>query len=220
MAYVDYYQVLGIAPTAPDEIIKKAYRRLVLQFHPDRHQGKPEFQGKIRQINIAYGVLGNPDSRQSYDRLRLGGIRRQSVEPAADEVGSPNPAIILEAMETTLADEGRKEVFGFMMKNIQRVKAELAEIRDRTVTMQGYDSFRVDVVRKRALEVMSALLTAEMEDQQVRLLDVALQMLISQGVGLAGDDNAESLRQHLTQAFTRGRLDGYQEACELFYVRR
>ena len=70
----DYYDVLGIDRNASDEDIKKAYRKLAFQFHPDRNHdiGAEE---KFKEINEAYEVLSSPDKRAAYDRY---GHARQS----------------------------------------------------------------------------------------------------------------------------------------------
>ncbi len=70
----DHYAVLGVERSADALEIKKAYRRLTLQFHPDRHPGDPAAHERFRQINQAYDVLGDPRKRARYDtQSRLGG---------------------------------------------------------------------------------------------------------------------------------------------------
>jgi curved DNA-binding protein len=66
----DYYKVLGVPRTATDDDIKKAYRKLAMQYHPDRNSGKEEWANeKFKAINEAYAVLGNQDKRSQYDRF-------------------------------------------------------------------------------------------------------------------------------------------------------
>ena len=66
MAHLDYYAILGISPQASDEEIKKVYRQLALQYHPDRNRGNPEAEIRIREINAAYEILGNPEREHYY----------------------------------------------------------------------------------------------------------------------------------------------------------
>jgi len=66
----DYYEVLGIPRNSTDEQIKKAYRKLAMQYHPDRNPGKEEWANeKFKEINEAYGVLGDPQKRRQYDQF-------------------------------------------------------------------------------------------------------------------------------------------------------
>jgi chaperone protein DnaJ len=63
----DYYGVLGVPRNASEGEIKKAFRRLAFQYHPD-HNSDPEAEGKFKEINEAYQVLSDPDKRSRYDR--------------------------------------------------------------------------------------------------------------------------------------------------------
>src|ERR1700756_4082555 len=65
----DYYEVLGLERTAGDEEVKKAYRRLAVQFHPDRNPGNKQAEEKFKEINEAYQVLSDPEKRSQYDRF-------------------------------------------------------------------------------------------------------------------------------------------------------
>lgn len=213
MARVDFYRVLGVSRDASDDVIKKAYRKLVFQHHPDRNPDSTHAEPKIREINAAYEVVGDPDKRRSYDRLNWGD------ETARDEAA--DPAVILDEMEKKLFDEGRKEVFAVLMKDVKRIKAELAVIRKRTVADQGYDTFKEEMIRERASEVMEETVTAEMEGRKQRLVEVATEMLLSQGVVKRGDEGGvRSLHGRLEDVFRKGRMKGFAAALELFYERR
>ena len=66
----DYYLILGVPKNATDEDIKKAYRKLAMQYHPDKNPGKEQWANeKFKEINEAYGVLGNSDKRKQYDQF-------------------------------------------------------------------------------------------------------------------------------------------------------
>lgn len=213
MARLDYFETLGVSRDASDEAIKKAYRKLALQYHPDRNPDSKAADEKIREINAAYEVIGDPERRKTYERLLVG------IEFKEDE--APDPAVILEQMEQKLHDEGRKEVFGVLIKNVKRIKAELAVIRERTVAIKGYDVFMEKVVGERAADVMHEFVTEEMESRKKRLLDVALQMMISQQVVPSNDERRiHELSQLFEKTFQRGRASGFSAALELFYERR
>lgn len=212
MARMDYYRILGVSREASDEDIKKAYRKLVFQHHPDRNPDNKDAEAKIREINAAYEIVGDADKRRSYDRLFWGD------EPRAETV---DPGVILEQMEHKLFDEGRKELFAILMQDVNRVKAELRTIRERAVAAQGYDSFLEKIVTERAAEVVSEFVTADMEVRRQRLVDVATEMMMSQGVVKRGDEGGvRSLRNRLDEAFRKGRLHGIASALELFYERQ
>jgi curved DNA-binding protein len=64
----DYYAILGVAKSAGANDIRKAYRKLAMQYHPDKNPGREEWaNSKFKEINEAYAVLGDPDKRKRYD---------------------------------------------------------------------------------------------------------------------------------------------------------
>ncbi|HET89945.1 MAG TPA: J domain-containing protein [Chloroflexi bacterium] len=69
MEYKDYYKILGIDRSASETDIKRAYRRLARQFHPDVNPNDKRAEEKFKEINEAYQVLSDPDKRDKYDRL-------------------------------------------------------------------------------------------------------------------------------------------------------
>jgi len=69
MDYKDYYQILGVEKKASTDEIKKAYRKLAMQYHPDRNPGDTQAEEKFKEINEAYQVLSDDDKRSHYDRL-------------------------------------------------------------------------------------------------------------------------------------------------------
>ena len=70
----DYYEVLGVAKNASADEIKKAYRKLALQYHPDRNPGNKEAEDKFKEAAEAYGVLSDPQKRQQYDQFGFQGL--------------------------------------------------------------------------------------------------------------------------------------------------
>jgi len=212
MPRTNYYEVLGVSREASDEDIKKAYRKLAFEHHPDRNPHRKDADERIREINIAYEIVGDPEKRRSYDRLSWGD------EPRAERV---DPGIILDEMERKLFDEGRKELFAILMKDVKRVKAELALVREQVVAEQGYDSFLEHVVIARASAIVGDFVTEEMDGRKQRLVEVAVEMMVSQGVTKRGDEGGiRALRNRLETAFRNGRLHGITSAMELFYERR
>jgi molecular chaperone DnaJ len=69
MAKRDYYEVLGVARDAGDDDLKKTYRKLAMQWHPDRNQGNAEAEAKFKELNEAYDVLKDAEKRAAYDRF-------------------------------------------------------------------------------------------------------------------------------------------------------
>jgi molecular chaperone DnaJ len=64
----DYYKVLGVGKGATDEEIKKAYRKLARQYHPDRNAGEKKAEERFKEISQAHDVLSDPEKRKAYDR--------------------------------------------------------------------------------------------------------------------------------------------------------
>ncbi len=218
--HLDYYATLEVTPQASDADIKRAYRTLALKYHPDRNQGNTRAEEKIRDINAAYEVLGRPDTRRAYEQLRFGGQGRKTDfawETPADTVA---PGVIFERMEQTLREEGRVEIFRTLMRDLPRVKRELAAIREATVEALGYDKFLESIVRRHAGGTVADLVTPDMDARKHQLLDVAAQMMQAQGVGEGREDGPAWVGRQLAEAFHQGRIDGYCEACALLYARR
>jgi curved DNA-binding protein len=73
----DYYAVLGVPKDATAEVIKKAYRKLALKFHPDKNPGDKKAEEKFKEITEAYAVLSDPEKRKQYDQFGEAGFHQR-----------------------------------------------------------------------------------------------------------------------------------------------
>ena len=84
----NYYDVLGVAKDATEKEIRQAYRRLARQYHPDVNKNDPTAEDRFKEVNEAYGVLSDEDSRKKYDRY--GGDWRHAEERGPASGRAPN----------------------------------------------------------------------------------------------------------------------------------
>jgi curved DNA-binding protein len=77
MANRDYYKILGVSKTASPEQIKKAYRKLAVQYHPDHNKGDKASEAKFKEISEAYAVLSDAEKRKQYDMFGAEGFGRR-----------------------------------------------------------------------------------------------------------------------------------------------
>src|SRR6201995_2974033 len=84
----DYYEVLGVARDADEAAIKKAFRRLARELHPDVNRHDPQAEEKFKEAAEAYEVLSDPDRRATSDRYGREGLRSGGYAPNFDTFGS------------------------------------------------------------------------------------------------------------------------------------
>src|SRR4051812_14110530 len=82
MAKQDYYTTLGMARDASADDLKKAYRKLAMQFHPDRNPGNKQAEAKFKEINEAYDILKDEQKRAAYDRYGHAAFEQGAGGPA------------------------------------------------------------------------------------------------------------------------------------------
>src|ERR1044071_5714828 len=74
MSKRDYYEVLGVGKNASAEEIKKAYRKVAMQYHPDRNPGDKSSEDKFKEAAEAYEILSDPDKKRRYDQYGHQGV--------------------------------------------------------------------------------------------------------------------------------------------------
>lgn len=88
MAHTNYYEILGVKPSASAEEIKKAYRKLARKYHPDVNPGDKVAEEKFKQLNEANEVLSNPEYRKKYDKYGENWQHGEAYEQAQKQRGS------------------------------------------------------------------------------------------------------------------------------------
>lgn len=111
----DYYQILGVTEASTEDDIRRRYRKMAMQYHPDRNPDDPQAEEKFKEIAEAYGVLTDPVKRASYDRARAaGGPWRQ--DGTTDGFGYSQEDILRDLFR----DPRFQQVFQGLMREFQR----------------------------------------------------------------------------------------------------
>lgn len=107
----DYYEILGVARDADTDAIKKAYRKLALQYHPDRNNGSKAAEEQFKEATEAYEVLRDPERRTAYDRFGHAGVR-SGATAGGGFGGAFNFADALEIFMRDFGGFGVEDLFG------------------------------------------------------------------------------------------------------------
>ena len=100
----DYYEVLGVGKSATEQQIKSAYRKLALQYHPDRNKESDSTE-KFKEVNTAYEVIGNPEKRKMYDQFGHAGV-------SGNQGGGQGPFNYTYSNQSASGGGGFEDIFG------------------------------------------------------------------------------------------------------------
>ncbi len=113
----DYYEVLGVSRDADDSTLKSAYRKLALQYHPDRNPGDHAAEEKFKEANEAYSVLSDGQKRASYDRFGHSGVSGPGGNGGGFDAGAPD-------LEDLFSAFGLGDIFGTSSGGKRRTRTQ------------------------------------------------------------------------------------------------
>jgi curved DNA-binding protein len=163
MDYKDYYKILGVERKAGEDDIRKAYRKLAMQYHPDRNPGDKQAEERFKEINEAYQVLSDPQKRAYYDRLgsdysnwqRRGAPGNFNWDQYGGFPGG-----------TRIDPDDMQDIFSDFFRTIFGIRGE--EPRSRRSPAQGYQQ-DLEITLDEAYKGTSRVLQADGKQKQVRI---------------------------------------------------
>jgi len=125
----DYYEILGIDRSADADTIKKAYRKLALQHHPDRNGGDPEAEEKFKEATEAYEILRDPKKRTAYDRYGHAGVKSGAGAPGGGFAGYGFEDALSVFMRDFGGFGGIEDLFGGSRKHSRNQRGQDTRVR-------------------------------------------------------------------------------------------
>ncbi len=113
----DYYKILGVTKTTGDEELRKRYRKLAMQYHPDRNPGDPTAEEKFKEVAEAYGVLTDPVKRREYDACTASGKTYSTGQAGGGEGFTYSQEDILRDL---FKDPRFQQMFNGVLREFQR----------------------------------------------------------------------------------------------------
>ncbi len=113
----DYYKILGVTKTTSDEELRKSYRKLAMQYHPDRNPDNPAAEEHFKEVAEAYGVLSDPVKKREYDACRASGKTFSSGQAGGGEGFTYSQEDILKDL---FKDPRFQQMFSGILREFQR----------------------------------------------------------------------------------------------------
>ena len=163
MEYKDYYKILGVDRKASEDDIRRAYRKLAMQYHPDRNPEDKQAEERFKEINEAYQVLNDPKKRAHYDRLGSDYSSWQRRGAPGDfnwdQYGGFPGGIHVDS-------DDMQEIFSDFFRTIFGIRGE--QPRSRQAQTQGYQQ-ELEITLDEAYKGTSRVLQTDGKQKQVRI---------------------------------------------------
>ena len=139
----EYYRVLGVAPGASQDELKKAFRELAKKYHPDIHPGDRNAEARFKEINEAYEILSDPDKRREYDAKQQTPRRQPTPDKAGSFTRTPRDG----SVDFAQMQNGFSTFFGFDPKTGQvidesKVSGQTKNPLDTTALFERFMGFK------------------------------------------------------------------------------